>query len=388
LLLREEEASAGASDGAVLQDPAVEPGTAAVLARAAAAFAAGRLIAADGSSSAELYREAQQLDAGSAAAADGFERAIEAALAGAEQALLAGELEQSRVTAELLRLIVPDSSHLAFLYTQIERELARRDADTTQRQALEAQRAQIRAAVAAVEERIAAAALLEPATDSAVSRFRTAQSVGGGDPLVRGSRDALVGALLTAADSELIAGRIAAAGRLVDAAGSINSSASGLDIMRRRLDAAAVAEMAPVSVPAPAPTAISTATLTSDAARAAAPAPAGDGPNTGPATPASAGGLDGTGVVSSARLQTLRRVDPEFPLAAAQQRISGWVELEFTVTTDGGVKDVIVTASEPRRTFDSVALAALKRYRYAPVLHDGQPVEQRARLRMRFSAQE
>ncbi|HUG72418.1 MAG TPA: energy transducer TonB [Steroidobacteraceae bacterium] len=390
LLLREDDATAAPSGVATIQDPAVAPGTAAVLARAEAAFAAGRLIAADGSSAAELYRAALRLDAGSAAAADGFERTIEAALAGAEQALLAGELEQARVTAELLRLIVPDSSHLAFLYTQIERELARLDADTTQQQALEAQRAQIRAAVAAVDERIAAGALLEPATDSAVSRFRKAQTMGGGDPMVRGSRDALVGALLTAADSELTAGRIATAGRLVDAAGSINSSASGLDIMRRRVDAAAVAGPVPASesVPAPVAAATSTAALTPDAAPVAAPAPAGVGPNTGPATPASAGGLDGTGVVSSARLQTLRRAEPEFPLVAAQQGISGWVELEFTVTTEGSVKDVIVTASEPRRTFDSVALAALKRYRYAPVLHDGQPVEQRARLRMRFSAQD
>jgi protein TonB len=104
--------------------------------------------------------------------------------------------------------------------------------------------------------------------------------------------------------------------------------------------------------------------------------------------PVASGAPDGTGVVSSARLQTLRRIEPEFPRAAAQQQISGWVELEFTVTTEGNVKDAVVTASEPRRTFDSAALIAMRRYRYAPVLRDGQPVEQRARLRMRFTAED
>jgi protein TonB len=387
LLLRDDDASDAppGATGAATGSATAEVTT--VLARADAAFAAGNLVAADGSSAAELYRQALRLEADSAVAADGFERAIEAALTGAEQALLAGEIEQSRVTAELVHLIVPDSSRLDFLYTQIERELARLDADTTQREVLAARRAQIRAAVDAVAERIAAGALLEPATDSAVSRFREAQTVGGGDPLVRGSRDALVGALLTAADSELDAGRIAGAGRLVDAAGSVNSSASGLDIMRRRVDAAlapnppasartesnpppvvVVADPPPAPAPLPTPLTPPAATMTPDVAPDVAP--------------------EAEAVVSAARLQALRRVDPEFPPSAAQRMVSGWVEMEFTVATDGSVKDVIVTESEPRRTFDAAALSAMRRYRYEPMMRDGQPVEQRARLRMRFTAEE
>src|SRR5690606_4170775 len=70
----------------------------AMLARADAAFSAGKFVAADGSSAAEMYREATRLDATSTAAADGFERAIEQALAGAEQALLDGQLDAARAT--------------------------------------------------------------------------------------------------------------------------------------------------------------------------------------------------------------------------------------------------------------------------------------------------
>jgi protein TonB len=62
--------------------------------------------------------------------------------------------------------------------------------------------------------------------------------------------------------------------------------------------------------------------------------------------------------------------------------------MEFTVARDGTVQDVSITASEPRRTFDSAALSAMRRWRFAPVLRDGQPVEQRATMRMRFTAQD
>ena len=76
---------------------------------------------------------------------------------------------------------------------------------------------------------------------------------------------------------------------------------------------------------------------------------------------------------------------PEYPSRALEQLISGWVEMEFTVARDGSVKDVTVISSEPRRTFDAAATAALRRYRYQPVVRDGETVEQRARMRMRFT---
>jgi protein TonB len=62
--------------------------------------------------------------------------------------------------------------------------------------------------------------------------------------------------------------------------------------------------------------------------------------------------------------------------------------MEFTVARDGSVKDIAVVNAEPRRTFDAAAQAALRRYRYQPVVRDGETVEQRARMRMRFTAQD
>lgn len=358
-----------------------------LLQRARQAAAAGTLVAADGSSAAELYREALRLDPASTLASEGFERSIEDALAGAERALLAGRLDDARVTAELARLIVPDNSRLAFLYAQIERELARINADATQRQAMESRQTQIRNAVNMVNLRIEAGALVDPATDSAVSRFREAQAIGAGDPMVRGSRDALVAALLTAADQQLEAGSHASARRMVEAAGSVNSSAPGLDIMRRRLDEAVAqpaVEPAPASVVNMASPAVSLPVEPAPAAIAPMPI----APAAAPAETAAATAPEGTGVISALTLRVARKVEPDYPLQALERLVSGWVEMEFTVRKDGSVQDVVVVESEPRRTFDTAATAAMRRWRFEPVLRDGQPVEQRASMRMRFTAQD
>lgn len=391
LLMRKDEAPA-ASEPAASTQPAVSPELIALLERADKAFAAGSFIAADGTSAAELYREALRVDAASSVATNGFQRSIDSALGGAEQALLAGQLDQARVTAELLRLIVPDNSRLAFLYTQIERELARVNADATQRQALEAKQAQIRAATAGVEERIRRGALIEPATDSAVSRFREAQVIGAGDPLVRGSRDALVGALLTAADKELNSARLTQARRLVDAAGSVNSSAPGLDIMRRRVDEKAAEQAAAEAARASAATAGTQPAPESAPPPASGTAPAAATPASNPGSPPAAAARSpepaASSIVSALTLRVLRRAEPVYPDQALDQLISGWVEMEFTVAKDGTVQNVIVTGSEPRRIFDAAATSAMKRYRFSPVLRDGQPVEQRATMRMRFAAQD
>ena len=40
----------------------------------------------------------------------------------------------------------------------------------------------------------------------------------------------------------------------------------------------------------------------------------------------------------------------------------------------------------PAGTFDRAAITALKRWRYEPVMRDGEAVPQRAHMRMRFTA--
>ena len=92
-----------------------------------------------------------------------------------------------------------------------------------------------------------------------------------------------------------------------------------------------------------------------------------------------------TEVVGVSSLQRIEYVAPKFPASTRNRGMSGWVELEFTVRTDGSTGDVVVTNSSPRRTFDNAAMTAVRQWRYKPVIRDGKPVEQRAAVRIRFS---
>ncbi len=371
----------------------VRPDITALLSQAGQALAAGRFVASDGSSAAELYRAALKLDAANHAASDGYARAVDQALHGAEDSLLAGRLTEAGNIAAAVQLLEPGNSRLTFLNTQIVREQARVNTDASQRQAFEARQTQIRKALASMKERLQGGALLDPSASSAIAGFREAEAIGANDPAVQAARETLVAALLTAADTELGAHRQSEARRLVDAAGSINSSASGLDVMRRRVDEVlrpaiqeppASAPPAP-ALPAPAPRAETPAPAAPTAAPAPAQAiaPAAPAPVTAPA-PASATNE----VISASKLKLQRSVEPAYPDWALQQLISGWVDMEFTVAKDGSVQDISVTGAEPRGTFDKAAVSALSRYRFAPVVKDGAVVVQRARIRMRFTAQD
>jgi protein TonB len=55
--------------------------------------------------------------------------------------------------------------------------------------------------------------------------------------------------------------------------------------------------------------------------------------------------------------------------------IEGWVEVRFTVTAIGAVRDAVVVASEPGTTFDAAALQAIARWRYNPRIEQGEAVE-------------
>jgi protein TonB len=108
----------------------------------------------------------------------------------------------------------------------------------------------------------------------------------------------------------------------------------------------------------------------------AAPAPAPAAATGGPAT---------LRIYTRSELTLVREAEIEYPVRAAENSIAGWVDVEFTVATDGSVKNLIVLNSEPKGVFESNATQALRRWRYKPVLEDGMPVDARARLRLRFT---
>jgi TonB family protein len=101
------------------------------------------------------------------------------------------------------------------------------------------------------------------------------------------------------------------------------------------------------------------------AAAAAAPAPA---PTPGPApgtAPAPATAPTPAGPTAAASTVPLSSPKPKIPDEICQQRLSGFVGLEFAVLPDGKVADVKVTASEPKGAFDSAAVEAVAGRTYA-----------------------
>jgi periplasmic protein TonB len=71
----------------------------------------------------------------------------------------------------------------------------------------------------------------------------------------------------------------------------------------------------------------------------------------------------------------LVRVNPEYPQRALQRGLEGWVQVQFTITATGTVKDPIVVDAMPKNVFDDAALKAIARWRYNPKVENGAAVE-------------
>jgi TonB family protein len=94
-----------------------------------------------------------------------------------------------------------------------------------------------------------------------------------------------------------------------------------------------------------------------------------------------------TNIVSAASLKRVRMVSPTYPDAARKRGIEGWVELAFTVQTNGTVDNVEIRNASPAEVFDDAAMRAVRQWRFEPVVRNGEKVEQRAMVRLKFSQQ-
>ncbi len=90
-------------------------------------------------------------------------------------------------------------------------------------------------------------------------------------------------------------------------------------------------------------------------AQAPPPPPVQEQPPPPPPKPARPAGLPA--VISS--------VQPAYPRDALRDGLSGEVTVTFTVDPDGSVSGASIVSSNPRRVFDSAALEAIKKWRFA-----------------------
>lgn len=69
------------------------------------------------------------------------------------------------------------------------------------------------------------------------------------------------------------------------------------------------------------------------------------------------------------------KVNPIYPRRAQEQGIEGYVMVEYTVTTTGTTRDVVVVEAEPRGYFERAAIKAAEKYKYKPRVINGEAVE-------------
>ncbi|MBC6905613.1 energy transducer TonB [Saccharophagus sp. K07] len=67
-------------------------------------------------------------------------------------------------------------------------------------------------------------------------------------------------------------------------------------------------------------------------------------------------------------------VQPSYPAVAANKGIEGYVDVEFDVTPTGATDNIRVIAAVPPKVFDAETIRAVKRWKFSPVIRDGQPI--------------
>lgn len=71
----------------------------------------------------------------------------------------------------------------------------------------------------------------------------------------------------------------------------------------------------------------------------------------------------------------LNYITPEYPLAAVEENVEGYVLLEFTVTKEGLPRGIVILDRSPSSIFNASAVNAAERFRFDPRIVDGKPVE-------------
>jgi protein TonB len=216
-----------------------------------------------------------------------------------------------------------------------------------------------------------------------------------------------------AVEQEINAGSVDEAARVIDLLAKADPSNYTLTILRGKLDvkrkqteqqqaqavaaAAAAANKAAANNAAQSPAATSTATPPPEAAPAAAtptpaaPAaaaasrpPASATPNVTPPPATAAATPPPAASGESHPAELLKTVPPDYPADAYRRHLEGWVEVEFTVTTDGKVSNAAVANANPARVFNDAALRAIQRWSFKPKMENGTAVEDHIKRRIEF----
>ncbi len=81
------------------------------------------------------------------------------------------------------------------------------------------------------------------------------------------------------------------------------------------------------------------------------------------------------------------RIPPVYPARALRSGIEGVVTVEFTIATDGSVKDAVIVKAKPPKIFDKAVLKSIAKWKFNPDMVNGVAVEKRARQDVKFKLQ-
>ncbi len=411
------------------------------LERAESALQRGELASPAGRNAVELFSGALAMDATNTLAKAGLVRVADRLLSAAERALTAGNPEDAKSMVDVAEKLTPATARGAFLMMQIEMEHERaaltRKQDSDAKDNAEKGATYLRLANA----RLKSGALIEPAEDNARFYLEAARQTVPEDPSVSEVSRALQKELLTRASAAAGAGNAAETERWLANADGAGAPRPELANIRRSLQDTLIGERAGkvTALTQSFTTALNANRLLDPAADSAKQhllALIG----TDASNPVVATARQGLGnaylremraalarndvtaadvwkneariigfasaelvaaetelaatreriaqqdsVVGERTLQRIEYVAPKVPSYARERGMTGWVELEYTVRTDGSTGDIVVTNSSPRRTFDAAARTAVAQWRYKPVMRGDKAIEQRAAVRIRFT---
>ena len=83
------------------------------------------------------------------------------------------------------------------------------------------------------------------------------------------------------------------------------------------------------------------------------------------------------GADNATQLTAVSRVEPRYPVQAAQQGIVGYVQIQFDVDAQGNVQNAKVIKAVPEQTFELEAVKAVSQWKYNATgqLHNDQLVQ-------------
>jgi TonB family protein len=356
------------------------------------AFEQGNYVEPAGSSALDLFRKTLELDPGNAEAQAGVRAVADKILGNAERALTSQRLPEALQGIEMARSIDAANPRLQFLDVQVARERERLKLDQERDRANS-----VRRLVQQASADIAAQRYLRPQGSNARDALLEARKLDPTDPAVALAISQLAATLTEAARKSASAGEIAQAKELLAGARRLGAAEASLAAVERSFAEASRNREAAAARQAPAADRVASAAgLAEDKRSPSEIAASGAGPqtgSTGSSTPASQSGSAPS--ISSTPDQWLqatdlprtREVAPDYPTQAFINGTEGWVDVDFTISTEGVPENLRVRDSSPRRVFDRAALDSLRQWRFVPISDNGVPVSRRATLRVRFQRQ-